>query len=220
MVSKVIHYIWVGSEIPQEIQSLIDKNSRVLEGYEIKVWTELNMPRLNTFAQHAYNEKKWAFVSDYIRFYILYHEGGIYLDTDVEVMKSFDDLLSCDFFAGWDKRQEYIHSFIIGVSPRHILMESVLAYYDGIKESSYPTSPEVLTLCYGNYKKKEELNLLPSKYFSPLSEGEKATSSTFKDAYTNHLWHESWRRYVPLRRILRRIGLMKMYHSILLKIKK
>jgi len=219
MIPRKIHYVWVGGPIPPKVRQIIDRNSEVLKGYEIMIWTEENMPSLNAFAQRAYEDQKWAFVSDYIRFYILYHHGGIYLDTDVEVLKPFDDLLLQDFIAGWDKREVYIHTFIVGAVSRHPLLKEVLSFYEVLQPGVYPTSPEVLTLCYRNFEQRNDLVILPSKYLSPLEEGEKAGPETFEQAYTNHLWEESWRSYVPLRRFLRRVGLMKLYHRMLFPLK-
>jgi len=220
MIPKIIHYIWVGSEIPNNIQVTIDKNSKFFQDYEIKIWTEVNIPKLNIFAQRAYDEKQWAFVSDYLRFKILEEFGGIYLDTDMEVLKPLDDLLDSSFFSGWDRRNKFVYAGIIGASPNNTYISSILDKYDQIDNRSYPTSPEMMTLCYEKYYQKDQLKILPSKYFYPLLDGEKSTTILLEDAYTNHLWYESWRKYVPLRRILRRVGLMKVYHSILFKIKK
>ena len=218
-IPKIIHYIWVGSEMPHDIQVIIDKNNKFFKKYEVKVWTEDNIPELNAFAKHAYDEKKWAFVSDYLRFVILQKHGGVYLDTDMEVLKSLDDLLNNQCFSGWDRRHSHVYAGIIGAVPNNEYINNIVESYNHINHKLYPTSPEVMTECYKKYAKKETLNILPSKYFYPLLDGEKATESALEDAYTNHLWAESWRSYVPLRRMLRRVGVMKIYHCILHKIK-
>jgi len=215
MIPKIIHYIWVGGEIPKKIQSIIDKNSKFFQDYEIKIWTEVNIPKLNTFAQRAYDEKQWAFVSDYLRFKILEEFGGIYLDTDMEVLKPLDDLLDSSFFSGWDRRNKYVYAGIIGSEPKNEYIANILENYNNIDNFSYPTSPEIMTECYRRYDKKERLMILDSPYFYPLLDGEKPSETSLKYAYTNHLWYESWRNYVPLRRFLRRIGFMKIYHAVL-----
>jgi len=214
MIPRKIHYIWVGSAIPFHVQQLIEKNSQFLDNFEVTIWTEENMPRLNAFAQRAYEDKKWAFVSDYLRFYILYHEGGIYLDTDMEVLKPLDDLTDCSFFSGWDRTKRYIYTGIIGAEPNNECIQNVLESYNRIDDRLYPTSPEILTECYREYHKQEKLSLLGSEYFYPLLDGEKPSKELLEKAYTNHLWHESWRSYVPLRRFLRRAGIMKLYHDV------
>jgi len=217
MIPRKIHYIWVGSAIPSHVQQIIDSNSLLLEGYEVIIWTEENMPKLNAFARRAYEDKKWAFVSDYLRFYILYYEGGIYLDTDMEVLKPLDDLNSWKFFAGWSRTHKYIETAIVGTESRNECIRNILERYNTMKGEAYPTSPEILTECYRGYHKKEELCILESEYFYPLLDGEKPSKQLLEKAYTNHLWHESWRSYVPLRRFLRRIGAMKLYHGVIAK---
>ena len=220
MIPKIIHYIWIGSEVPNNIQMLIDKNSQFLRGYEVKIWTEENIPVLNAFAQRAYDEGKWAFVSDYLRFAILQEEGGIYLDTDMEVLKSLDDLLEYSFFSGWDRTNTYVYAGIIAATAQDTYVNAILKKYDEVEEGTYPTSPEIMTTCYNELQEKEHLKIFESSYFYPLLDGEKATETLMKNAYTNHLWFESWRSFVPLRRFLRRIGLMKLYHYFLEKGKK
>jgi mannosyltransferase OCH1-like enzyme len=219
-IPKIVHYIWVGSDIPLNIEAQIKKNSQFLEGYTIKIWTESNMPVLNDFAKQAYADKKWAFVSDYLRFYILYHEGGIYLDTDMDLLKPLDDLLENSFVSGWNRQGREVYAGIIGTEKEDMYIKAILDVYETIPSGEYPTSPEVMTQCYYQYENKERLTILESSYFYPLLDGERATTKRLAKAYTNHLWHESWRTYVPLRRFLRRIGLMKLYHFFLFRMKK
>jgi mannosyltransferase OCH1-like enzyme len=220
MIPKKIHYIWLGGEIPKKVQEVIEHNSQFFKEYEVKVWSEENMPPLNAFAQRAYNEKRWAFVSDYLRFYILYQEGGIYLDTDMQVLKALDELLEHQLFSGWDRRGEYIYAGIIGTEEKSDYIESIIKSYNSIEEGIYPTSPQIMTEVYRDYKHKEELKLFESQYFYPLLDGEVETEARLKDAYTNHLWFESWRSFVGTRRFLRRFGLIPLYHKLLSKGKK
>ncbi|MCK5789072.1 MAG: hypothetical protein KAH32_08730, partial [Chlamydiia bacterium] len=198
MIPKIIHYIWVGSKIPESIQNIIETNNEFFQEYEVKIWTENNIPELNAFAQRAYNEEKWAFVSDYLRFEILQKYGGIYLDTDMEVLKSLDDLLMYQCFAGWDRTDKFVYAGIIGAEPNNEYIGNIVESYNEIDNKLYPTSPEIMTDCYANYHKQEALNILSSQYFYPLLDGEKSTELSLKYAYTNHLWHESWRKFVPL----------------------
>ena len=214
MIPKIIHYIWIGGEIPKNIEAQIKKNSKFFKGYEVKIWTEENMPKLNEFAKRAYEEKQWAFVSDYLRFVILREYGGIYLDTDMDVLKPLDDLLNQPFFSGWDRTGKYVYAGIVGVEAKHIYISTIVAKYNEIAIGLYPTSPEIMTVCYNEYEEKESLNILDSKYLYPLLDGERITQKALEFAYTNHLWHESWRNYVWLRRLLRRIGLMQIYHKL------
>lgn len=106
MIPKTIHYCWFGKgKKPYLIRKCIGTWRDIMPDYEIKEWNEDNFPIDEfPFARQAYEEHKWAFVADVCRFYALYKEGGIYLDTDVEVFRRFDTFLSDDFFAGTEVR--------------------------------------------------------------------------------------------------------------------
>lgn len=101
-IPKIIHYCWLGGgALPAEYESYIEGWREKLPDYELIRWDESNSQVDIPFVKEAYKQKKYAFVSDYIRLKALYKYGGIYLDTDVEVLKSFDPLLDCDFFIGY-----------------------------------------------------------------------------------------------------------------------
>lgn len=102
MIPKTIHYCWFGrGKKPHLIRKCIATWRKVMPDYEIKEWNEDNFDvNAVPFVKQAYDEKKWAFVADYCRFYACYHEGGIYLDTDVEVFRRFDEFLNNPFFTG------------------------------------------------------------------------------------------------------------------------
>ena len=102
MIPKIIHYCWFGrNPLPDSAQKCIASWRKFLPGYEINAWNEDNFD-VNSipYTRQAYAAKKYAFVSDYARFWILYHEGGLYFDTDVEMVKSFDDILEQGAFMG------------------------------------------------------------------------------------------------------------------------
>lgn len=95
VIPKIIHYCWFGGKpLPDLAIKCVESWKKYCPGYEIKEWNESNFDlRVCKYISEAYAEKKWAFVSDYARFWILYHEGGIYFDTDVELISPIDDLL-------------------------------------------------------------------------------------------------------------------------------
>ena len=101
MISKVIHLCWLsGDPYPEKIKKCIDSWKRVLSDYEIILWDTKRFDLDSSiWVKQAFEAKKYAFAADYIRFYALYHYGGIYMDSDVEVLKSFDDLLHLPYFA-------------------------------------------------------------------------------------------------------------------------
>lgn len=102
LIPKVIHYVWMGgNEKPSSVIKCIESWRKVLPDYKIIEWNENNFNvDESPYCKKAYENKKWAFVSDYVRLYVLLNNGGIYLDTDVELKKKFDDLLSFDLFLG------------------------------------------------------------------------------------------------------------------------
>ena len=95
MIPKIIHYCWFGNKkIPKDFQKYIEGWKKLSPDYEIKEWNEQNFPfQKSLYCRQAYKAQKWAFVTDYARFRILYEYGGIYLDTDVELIKPLDSLL-------------------------------------------------------------------------------------------------------------------------------
>ena len=102
LIPKIIHYCWVGgNSIPEEHQKYIEGWRNLCPDYEIICWNEKNYNiEKNPYMKKAYEEKKWGFVSDYMRKDIVYQYGGIYLDTDVEMIKRPDELLYQDGFCG------------------------------------------------------------------------------------------------------------------------
>lgn len=102
MIPKIIHYCWFGrNPLPASAQKCIASWRRFMPDYEIKEWNEDNFDvNIFPYTQQAYEAKKYAFVSDYARFWILYHYGGLYFDTDVEVIKPFDDIVEKGAFMG------------------------------------------------------------------------------------------------------------------------
>ena len=101
MIPKIIHYCWLsGDPYPDKIKDCINSWKEVLPDYEIKLW-DMDSFDINSvdFVREAVSVKKWAFAADYIRLYALYTEGGIYLDSDVFVQKSFNPYLNYDFIS-------------------------------------------------------------------------------------------------------------------------
>lgn len=113
MIPKIIHYVWLGNNpIPESMQKCMNSWKKYMPDYEWMCWNDDSIKEINSiFVNEAIQEKKWAFASDVIRLYAIYNYGGIYMDTDVMVYKSFDSLLNHKAFIG---RENSIH--IIGKS--------------------------------------------------------------------------------------------------------
>ena len=103
MIPNIIHYVWLGHGAQSEIiKRCISSWGDLLPDYEIRCWDEstYNISSAPAFVKEAYNCRQWAFASDYIRLWALNQYGGIYLDTDVEVRRSFDSFLHYRLFLG------------------------------------------------------------------------------------------------------------------------
>lgn len=105
MIPKTIHYCWFGrNPLPSSARKCIASWKKYLPDYEIKEWNEDNFDvNCIPYTRDAYTAKKYAFVSDYARFWILYHYGGVYFDTDVEVIRPMNDIIAKGPFMGWEK---------------------------------------------------------------------------------------------------------------------
>lgn len=115
MIPKVIHYCWFGRKPLNKLGKKCLKSwKKFFPGYEIIEWNETNFDiNCCKYVKEAYDAKKYAFVSDYVRFKVLFEQGGLYFDTDVEVIKSFDDILACGNFMGCENPP----TFQISVNP-------------------------------------------------------------------------------------------------------
>ena len=104
MIPKKIHYCWFGGNpLPPLAVKCIESWKKYLPDYEIKEWNESNFDlNYNDYVREAYEAKKWAFITDVVRLYAMVTEGGIYMDTDVEVLKPLDELLQYDAVSGFE----------------------------------------------------------------------------------------------------------------------
>lgn len=211
MIPKVIHYCWFsGDNYPKIVRECLCSWQKVLLGYQFKLWTanelDLNCP----FVKKAYEERKWAFVTDYMRLKILYNEGGIFLDTDVLMIKPFDDtLLQKKSF--WNFAcNGMVEPVVIGAQKGNTIIKSCLDYYLNLTEQDlniyhYVEIPKIITPIfqqYGlkKYENKEQIiddNVVLSHIaFCPMP-FEKADSTNPKSyarecTYAIHLWNASW----------------------------
>lgn len=170
MIPKIIHYCWLsGDPYPELITHCIESWKKVLPDYKIMLWdtTRIDLST-NLWLGQAYENKKYAFAADYIRFYALYHFGGIYLDSDVEVLKSFDDLLGRAYFLG----EEYggdIEAAVIGAEPGLPWVKECLEYYSDRpfikKDGSFDMRP--VPLLVSEVASKYGLDVFGFDYFSP-----------------------------------------------------
>ena len=131
MIPKLIHLCWLsGDPYPSKIARCLKTWEKYLPDYEVMLW-DTNRFDLNSsiWVRQAFEKKKYAFAADYIRFYALYHYGGVYLDSDVEVLKSFNDLLDLPYFMGAEKAQTP-EAAIIGAEKGCDWVKQCLDYYE------------------------------------------------------------------------------------------
>ena len=210
-VPKIIHYCWFGNkEQPTYVNSNINQWKKKLPDYEIIEWNETNFPmsELPEYAIEAKNEGKIAFLTDYVRLYVLYQYGGIYLDVDVEIVRPFnDDMLQNDFIGLEDKVT--VCSAVIGTRPHAEWIMKLLQIYkkrkfiiDG-KPDLTPNSEYIFMFLKENYGLKyiadnetdilsNGLTIYGKSYFSPMDfvTGKiKMTNNT----YTIHHFKSTWK---------------------------
>ena len=132
MIPKIIHYCWFGrNPLPETTKEYIKTWKKYCPDYEIIEWNENNFDMdCCIYVREAYEAKKWAFISDYVRLKVLYEHGGIYMDTDVEVCKSFDDLLGYSAWSGFES-DSCIPTGTMASDKQNEWIGNLLKYYDG-----------------------------------------------------------------------------------------
>lgn len=231
MIPKRIHFCWLsGEKFPPLIQYCIDTWKRILPDYEIVLWDTSRFD-INSvpWVKEAFEAKKYAFAADYIRFYALYTEGGIYLDSDVEVLKTFTPLLNCKSFIGFEASTQMVEAAIVGSEPKMSWCKAILDFYTnkhftlGMDTSNilapivtgnairaiYPNFPmeipvQPVSLDNGNFM------VYPAHYFSPIKydieknySNTKVSSSKYHNnpkTYCIHRFNASWTK-TPSKRI-------------------
>ena len=139
MIPKIIHYTWFSGEpFPEKIQNCIESWKVFLSDYQFRLWDMEAVEYIDSqFLQEALKEKKWAYAADFVRLYAIYHEGGIYLDTDVVVYKSFNSLIDSSMFIGKENSvhfeggfsAQYLSSHCFGAEKKHPYIKDCLDYY-------------------------------------------------------------------------------------------
>jgi hypothetical protein len=209
-IPKIIHYVWVGPKpLTPLAKRCIASWQQHLPEYELRFWNEENSPMDHPYVQHMYKAGKWAFVADYIRFWALEREGGIYLDTDTEVLKSFDDLLTHGAFYGQTK-DGITAAGVIGAVPHHQSITDILAVYDTDTEYDLTrTSPRTVTQVLAE-NESPDVTVYDYRYFNPCDDGERCAADKLALAYTRNHWAESWVPFRRVRKVARRLGLIRI----------
>lgn len=216
MIPKVIHYCWFGGNpLPKSAQKCIASWRKYLPDYEIKEWNESNFDvNIIPYTAEAYKAKKYAFVSDYARFWILYKYGGLYFDTDVEIIKNMDDIIAKGPFMGCENEAKagatpaqlgVAPGLGLGVNPGLGLYKEILDDYDKshfLKETGKYDLTTIVErtvefLCkYGLKNVSSVQNIAgiwvyPKEYFCPKDYFTGKLEIT-KNTYSIHWYDASW----------------------------
>ena len=223
MIPKVIHYCWFGrGEMPKLMKKCINSWKKYCPDYQIIEWNEENFDvDSSIFVQQAYANKKWAFVSDYVRLYVLYHYGGIYLDTDVELIKPLDPFLNHTAFSGFETPKQ-LQTGVIAAEKKHKAIKVWLDYYNSrefLVDGQPEKEPNVkymteIFLQYGlqlndTYQTVCDMAIYPQTFFCPLciTSVEKKIS---RDTVAIHHFASTWRKKVRLKLLQKFVDIKKV----------
>lgn len=207
MIPKVIHYCWFGGNTkPASVLKCIESWKKYCPDYEIREWNEENFPvGDNLYCKQAYEAKKWAFATDYARLVIVYNNGGIYLDTDVEVIKPLDDLLNHKFFIGRQQGFQVNTGSGFGAEKGHPVLKRMIDDYEGIPFISKDGEMDLLTCPKRNsqwlfengmrnddsFQEIHGVTIYPTEYFSPFDVWSGRMNVTDK-TYSIHHCDATW----------------------------
>lgn len=185
VIPKKIHYCWFGNnDMPKQFVQNIESWKKYCPDYEIIRWDESNYDiTKNKYMKQAYENKMWGFVSDYVRVDVVNQYGGIYLDTDVEVVKSFDELLNFSMFCGFQNKWQVNFGLGFGAKRNHIALRELLSLYEKLEfinedgTFNKTTCPFYQTQILkqhglienGKIQKLEDALVLSEEYFSPIN---------------------------------------------------
>lgn len=206
MIPKTIHYCWFGKAPKSDLNKrCLDSWHRVMPDYQIKEWNETNSPLDNPYSQRAYAKELWSKLSNLVRFQALYAEGGIYLDTDVEAIKSLTPVLHHKCFMGFQVKEEqpdWVNTAVLGAEPGHQFLRRSMDLTQELFAATgkFYRSPTVTTRIlkemglkeYG-LQEVEEATIYPLEYFYPFPWTSKFSSECIKaNTYCIHHWEGTW----------------------------
>jgi hypothetical protein len=218
MIPKIIHYCWFGGNpLPKSAQKCIRSWKKYFPDYEIKEWNEQNFD-VNSilYTRQAYERKKYAFVSDYARFHILYQYGGLYFDTDVEVIKPMDDLLAKGAFMGIEKDADKVGvaaGLGLAAEPKMSIYKEIVDHYhqvpfvdeDGNQIPGTVVKHVTDVLIQKGFALKDEIQqvadiwIYPNEYFNPLEDATGKLTIT-PNTRSIHWYSKTWvENYGPIR---------------------
>lgn len=224
MIPKIIHYCWFGGNpLPKPAKKCIASWKKYCPDYEIKEWNETNFDiKCNAYVEEAYNAKKYAFVSDYVRLFAMYTYGGIYMDTDVEVVSGLDKFLSHAAFSGFEddihiptgimaceKGFDLFGELLDDYTDRHFIQSD--GSYDMTSNTKTITSKltEKGFVGNGQFQIVEDFALYPRDFFCPYNNSTGKLSKT-KNTATIHWFNKSWLD----RKLANRLKITRIFHRL------
>lgn len=221
MIPKKIHYCWFGrGEKPALAKRCIASWRKFMPDYEIVEWNEDNFDvNYNAYTKMCYEQKKFAFLTDYLRLLILEEHGGIYFDTDVEALRSFDDLMSLPAFVGFENDTHIATGLGFGAEPHNPAIQQMLRAYDPLLSGANGVvgCPRLNTEALqklglrldGKAQTLPNVSVFPAEYFNPRNSVTGELTKT-KNTYSIHWYSMSW---LPWHRRLRS-KISKPFHRI------
>lgn len=207
MIPKIIHYCWFGGKPKDKLsQKCIESWKKYCPDFEIKEWNESNYDvTKNQYMYEAYQAKKWGFVPDFARLDIIYNEGGIYLDTDVEILRPIDELLNNTFYIGLEEPNKVNLGLGFGAEKDNSVIKELMEQYENMKfvkedgSLDLTPSPIIQTLYFTSkglkgVKDVQKINgvaIYSMEYFCPINPETgicKITENTISIHHFNATW--------------------------------
>ena len=226
MIPPIIHYCWFGDKpLPKYAKKNIESWRKFFPDFEIKEWNENNFDiNIIPYTSESYKQKKYAFVSDFARYCVLFNYGGIYFDTDVEVIKSFEDIIERGAFLGIENDRDLISvapGLCMGAYSGMSFYKEIIDFYSSVYLSSdekvvpYLVKKTTEFLTKDGFKREDKLQhvkeiwIYPNDYFNPLDDYTGKIRIT-QNTHSIHYYSKSWiKNYGTFRNYLSR-----KYHYI------
>lgn len=209
-IPKIIHYCWFGGNpLSNDVLKCIESWKKYCPDYEIKEWNESNFDIARfDYMKEAYEAKKWAFVTDIARLIVVYENGGIYMDTDVELIKPLDDLLEYAGYMGYEGNN-IATGLGFAAEKGNAFIKKMLDDYEGIhfikEDGSMDSTPcperntivlkEMGLRCDGSYQIIDGVHFFPEEYLCPIDWQTREMNNMTENTISIHHYTASWKKW-------------------------
>ena len=240
MIPKVIHYCWFGhNPKPKMLKKCITSWSKYCSEYEVVEWNEDNVDfsLMPQYVKDAYKANKWAFVTDYVRLWVIYTYGGIYLDTDVELIRSIDDLLVCKGFFAFESNDYKMVATGLGFGAEKGLgiLADLMKSYETLEFTMPDNKENFLPNTWINWpifeehgvKKTDSIQIIddnvvvyPGEFFDPMDGYLRDKINITPNTYSIHHYSMTWdndheKKLKQIKRYNRSVQIKKLIHGLL-----